>query len=114
MRLEVDVAEHAGLHTLCAQSVQERDVGRLVVVPRCGARDERYAECGGLLLEQRERQAVAAAHAAVLLQHAHEGGRHAAAQRRALERKIGVLAALHEQKKRRPASSSPFAPSVRS
>ena len=49
---------------------------------RGGARDERDAEGGGLLLEQRERQAVAAAHAAVLVQHADEGGRHAAARAR--------------------------------
>ena len=79
VRLQVDVAEHAGLHALSAQLVEQRDEGGLVPVPGGGAGHERDAEGGGLLLEQRERQAVAAAHAAVLVQHADEGGRHAAA-----------------------------------
>ena len=83
VRLQVDVAEHAGLDALRAQLVEERDEGGLVLVPGGGARHERDAERGGLLLEQRERQAVAAAHAAVLVQHADEGGRHRAAAQRA-------------------------------
>ena len=93
VRLQVDVAEHAGLDALSAQLVEKRDERRLVPVPGGGAGHERHAERGGLLLEQRERQAVAAADQAVLVQHADDGSRLRAAAHGALQREIGVLAA---------------------
>ena len=91
--LQVDVAEHGRLHALAAQLVEERDERGLVPVPRGGAGHERDAEGGGLLLEQRERQAVAAADEAVLVQHADDGGRLRAAAHGALHGEVGVLAA---------------------
>src|SRR5690606_41531893 len=86
--LQVDVAEHAGLHALGAQLVQERDEGRLVLLPGGGARDERDIEGGGLLPEQRERQAVATAHFAALVQHADQGGRNRATAHGTLQREV--------------------------
>ena len=62
VRLKVDVTEDAGLDALRAQLVENRDEGGLVAVPGGGASDQRDADRRRLRLEQRERQAVPAAH----------------------------------------------------
>jgi hypothetical protein len=93
VRLQIDVAEHTGLHAALAQLVQRGDVGGLVVVPRRRPRDERQAQGPSLPLQQGKGQAVSTAHATILVQHAEQGLRPAASGYSPSEREVRVLAA---------------------
>src|SRR5450759_3786502 len=90
---EVDVAEHAGLHALPPQLVEDPDERGFVVVPRGSGGDERDAERLGLRLEERHRQAVTTAAVTVLVQHAHQRLGPAACGDGPREREVRVLAA---------------------